>query len=198
MRTAAIILNSPAPLPEIEEKELICADGGYSRVVGAEKNTVIIGDLDSLGAAPNGVPTLTCPTDKDYTDGEKAVRYAAEQGYEKVVLYGADGGRMDMQLSNLFLLKIACDLSLQAEINAPKERVFYTETDFCFRCPVGKRVSVMPLGGQATFLSSKGLHYPLEGLTLTCADTVGLSNKTIADEFRFTLRSGGVLVFVEK
>lgn len=198
MRSAAIILNSPAALPEIEEKELICADGGYLRIVGVEKKTVVIGDFDSLGAVPKGVSTLTCPTDKDYTDGEKAIRYAAEKGYEKAVLYGADGGRMDMQLSNLFLLKIACDLSLQAEINTPTERVFYTEKDFSFRCPIGKRVSVLPLGSPAKFLSSAGLHYPLEGLTLTCADTIGLSNKTIEKEFRFSLQSGGVLIFVEK
>ncbi len=198
MHNVAIVLNSPAALPEIEEKELICADGGYSRVVGAEKNIVIIGDLDSLGYAPKGVPIVTCPVDKDYTDGERAIRYAAEKGYEKVVLYGADGGRMDMQLSNLYLLKIAYDLSLHAEINGPKERVFYTETDFSYKSPIGKRVSVLPLGDQATFLSSDGLHYPLDGLTLTSGDTIGLSNKTVKDEFRFRLKSGGVLVFVEK
>ena len=198
MKTVAIVLNSPSPLAEIEENELICADGGYSRVVGAEKKTVIIGDLDSLGSAPEGVPVLTCPTDKDYTDGEKAVRYAADKGYEKIVLYGADGGRMDMQVANLFLLKIAYDLSLSAEINSEKERVFYTEKDFFYSCPVGKRVSVLPLGGDTVFSSSEGLVYPLSGLRLTCRDTVGISNKTTKSAFRISVKTGGALIFIEK
>ena len=198
MRSAAIILNSPAPLPEIEEKELICADGGYSRVVGAEKKIVIIGDLDSLGAVPKDLPIIICPTDKDYTDGEKAVRYAAENGYEKIVIYGADGGRMDMQFANLSLLKIAYDLSLPAEINSLKERVFYTEKDFSLSCPSEKRVSVLPFGGDAIFDSSEGLSYPLNGLRLTCHDTVGISNNTTENCFRLRLRSGGTLIFVEK
>ena len=198
MKTVAVVLNSPAPLPEIEETELICADGGYSRVVGAEKKVIIIGDLDSLDAAPEGLPVLTCPTDKDYTDGEKAVRYAAENGYEKIVIYGADGGRMDMQVANLFLLKIAYDLSLPAEINSLKERVFYSEKEFSLACPAGKRVSVLPLGGDAVFDSSEGLSYPLNGLRLTCKDTVGISNKTIENSFRLRLKSGGALIFVEK
>ena len=194
----AIILNSPAPLAPIEESRLLCADGGYSRVVGAEKPTFIIGDLDSLHQAPEGVPVLTCPTDKDYTDGEKAIRYAAEKGYKKVVIYGADGGRMDMQVANLTLLKIAYDLQVYAVISTPKEYVYYTEKDFETTCSPQKTVSVLPWGGDAVFESSTGLHYPLNDLKLTVADTVGVSNKTTSERFSFRIRTGGALVFVEK
>lgn len=198
MKKLAIVLNSPAPLPEIEEDDLLCADGGYLRVVGAEKNIFVIGDFDSLQGAPSDVPYLSCPTDKDYTDGEKAVRYAAEKGYEKVVIYGADGGRMDMQYANLVLLKIAYNLRLQAEIVTTKERIFYTEKDFRFSSPIGKRVSVIPFGGKATFSSSSGLYYDLKGITLGCADTVGISNKTTSDTFSLSLQEGGALIFMEK
>ena len=196
--TVAIVLNSPSPLPEITETDLLCADGGYKRVVGAEKNIFVIGDFDSLGKAPSDVPYLSSPVDKDYTDGERAVRYAAEKGVKKIVVYGADGGRMDMQCANLTLLKIAYDLRLDAEISTLTERIFYTEKDFSLTCPIGKRISVIPLGGTATFVDSTGLYYPLQGITLTCADTVGLSNRTTEKDFSLTLSNGGALIFVEK
>ena len=144
------------------------------------------------------MPCLVCPVDKDYTDGEKAVRYAAEHGVRKAVVYGADGGRLDMQLANLSLLKIARDVGIEAEINSPSERVYYTDDILTLPCRVGKRVSVLPYGGNATFLSSTGLRYPLAGLTLTPSDTVGLSNATIDETFSLTLSEGGALVFVEK
>lgn len=198
METVAIVLNSPSPLPEIQEDFLLCADAGYTRIVGTEKEVLVIGDFDSLGKAPSDVPYLSCPVDKDYTDGERAVRYAAEKGVKKVVIYGADGGRMDMQFSNLTLLKIAYDLKLDAEISTVKESVFYTEKDFSFSCPVGKRVSLIPLGGKATFSRSSGLQYALKDVTLGCSDTIGLSNKTIGNAFSFSLENGGVLIFIEK
>lgn len=184
-------------MPEIKENYLLCADGGYSRVVGAEKNIFVIGDLDSLKTVPS-IPHLICPVDKDYTDGEKAVRYAASQGVKEIVIYGADGGRMDMQLSNLSLLKIAYQLGLKAKIETTIESIYYAEKDFSHACEKDKRVSVIPFGGNASFLISSGLIYPLNGLTLTPSDTVGLSNRTTGTSFYLTVASGGALIFVEK
>ncbi len=198
MRTIAIVLNSPSPLPEIEENEVLCADAGYLKIVGVEKNVIVIGDFDSLGTVPKNVTTITCPVEKDYTDGERAIRYAAEKGYEKVTVYGADGGRMDMQFANLLLLKIAYDLHLKAEIVTLKERVFYVENSFSFSCDKGKTVSVIPHGGEAVFTSSSGLYYSLDGVRLTPSDTVGLSNKTTERTFSFSIKKGGAFVFIER
>lgn len=43
------------------------------------------------------------PAKKDYTDTALAVQYAMEAGADEIVLYGATGGRLDHELSNLTL-----------------------------------------------------------------------------------------------
>ncbi len=200
MKEIAIVLNSPQNPLFTGETDFLCADGGYKWVVGAQKKPLaLIGDFDSLATVPKDVPVVSLPRDKDYTDGEKAVRYAAQIGAEKISIYGADGGRADMQFANLSLLKIAYTLGVFAEIVTEKELIYYTESTFSYENTTArKRVSILPFGGNASFLSSENLLYPLRNITLTPGDTVGVSNRTTASSFSFRLQCGGVLVFIEK
>ncbi len=195
-KKVAVVLNSQ-PLADIEEKDLLCADGAYSKIVGTESNIWVLGDFDSLREKlPEGIKTVVCPVDKDYIDGEKALRFAYENGAEAVTVYGADGGRLDMQFANFALLKIAFDLGLQAEIKTCRERVFYSEKGFCKKVQKGCTVSVLPYGGSVSFSDSCGLAYSLRGLTLTPADTVGLSNRATEETIEIAIEKGGAFLFI--
>ncbi|MBS9337620.1 thiamine diphosphokinase [Fructobacillus parabroussonetiae] len=68
-----------------------------------------VGDFDSVSEEEKG--RLRCfqeerqfavyPPAKDDTDTELAIRFAMQQGADEIVLYGATGGRLDHELSNL-------------------------------------------------------------------------------------------------
>src|SRR5665213_4601129 len=95
--------------PEIDNRTmLIGCDGGTSYILAlGYKPAVIIGDFDSLDKDSTDLKDTTYvryPTDKDYTDSELAIRYAAEQGCDQIILAGALGTRLDHLLGNILLL----------------------------------------------------------------------------------------------
>ena len=114
----ALILKSPDFNDVVEEDTVIYADAGYKHKDKVGKKTVlaVVGDFDSLGKAPSGEKTVGLNVEKNYTDGERALRYAFENGFDKVVIYGAFGGKMEHVLGNIALLKIARDLGKKAVI----------------------------------------------------------------------------------
>ncbi len=61
---------------------VICADGGYNYAVKFNITPdCIIGDMDSVKTDISGKETMVYPREKDYTDGELAVRLAIEKGF---------------------------------------------------------------------------------------------------------------------
>ena len=107
----AIILNSGVPVTrEIGADKIICADGGYR--LCPVRPDYLVGDLDSLGSAPQGIPLLYHDSHKNFTDGESAVYFAKELGADLVTLYGVTGGRYDHFLGNLAVMALAMKLGL--------------------------------------------------------------------------------------
>ena len=81
---------------------VIAADGGYRKLLDAGiRPHVVIGDFDSLGAAPEEEQVITLPTVKDVTDTWAAIDYGLERGFEKFYLYGCTGGRIEHTLANI-------------------------------------------------------------------------------------------------
>ena len=83
---------------------VICADGGLRHIENLDiKADVAIGDFDSADIDEE-ITHYVFPVDKDYTDGELAVNYAVENGYDDILLIAMTGQRLDHTLSNFFLL----------------------------------------------------------------------------------------------
>ena len=90
---------------------VIAVDGGslHAKSLGLNID-IVIGDLDSLNVETHaalsaiGTQIKTLPSRKDETDLELALIHATEQGAKQIAILGAFGGRLDMSLSNLFLL----------------------------------------------------------------------------------------------
>ena len=192
MKRGALILSQPferySPAPFV-----IAADAGYLRAL--EKGIhpdLLVGDLDSLGRAPEGVEVVTVPVEKDFSDGELGVRQAALRNLSALDVYGAIGGRPDHFLYNLHLLKLASDLGIRAVIRGDRTDIYYTENNLLLDVAVGDTLSLVPFGGDAHILQATGLYYPAEGVTLTSKDTLGLSNRCVAPRV-FLRVEGGVL-----
>lgn len=194
---AAIILNSPEIPKNIPETVLICADGGRNALPSNVTPFALIGDFDSLNAPLAAQHIIRCPTDKDYTDGERAVAFAAEQGFSEIVIYGATGGRADHVYANFALLAQAADLGIKAEIHTPNERIFYVQAGvFCLNLAIGTTFSVLPFGDSVTLDHSNGLQYPYQKLTLNRKQNRGISNIACAEQVQFEVLAGSALVFI--
>ncbi len=192
----AVILNAPTLEVEVKEDNVIYVDGGY-KYKDEKKNTLaIVGDFDSLGYLPENAHTV--PKEKNFTDGELAIRKAKQLGASKVVIYGALGGRIDHILGNIALLEIALNLGLKSEIRDKKEIVTLENGKVKINVGKNKTISLIPFTDKAVVTDSKGLYYPLNDLTLTKGDTVGISNVTTEEEISFTVNSGKVLCIIEE
>ena len=174
----AIILKAPQMDFTVDEDNVIYADAGYkfADVIGKKNVLGVVGDFDSLGKAPEGQKIIDLEVEKNFTDGERAVRYAKECGATEIVIYGAYGGKIEHVLGNIALLKIADDLGLKAVIKDRENVTRLIRDTVEITAEKGSALSLIPYGGDCTVKDSKGLYYPLKNLTLTCADTRGISN----------------------
>lgn len=82
---------------------IICADAGYEKALAEGiRPDIIMGDFDSMdGALPDDIETFTFPARKDYTDTGLALKYALDNGYERVTVIGGIGGRLDHTIANI-------------------------------------------------------------------------------------------------
>lgn len=207
MKRAVIFANGELRDPETARclpqpgDLLIAADGGayHCRALGLTPH-IVIGDLDSLAAEARaaleqaGARFEIRPADKDQTDLELALLYAAEQGVETIVVVGALGGRLDMTLANLLLLAHPRLASLRVELRHG------AQTAWPIRPPgdeirgrTGDTLSLIPLGGDAVGITTHGLAYPLRDDTLPTGPARGVSNVLTESVARVELRAGVLL-----
>ena len=102
----AIILKAPELNCTVSEQNVIYADAGYKfkDKVGVKNVLAVVGDFDSLGTAPKNENVIALDAQNNFTDGERAVRFAVEQGAKTIVIYGAYGGKIEHVLGNIALL----------------------------------------------------------------------------------------------
>lgn len=195
----AIVLNSPFPVKHVDESLVIYADRGYvNKKYLKDKTTLgVVGDFDTLGKPPKNEKVILLEREKNFTDGETAVFFAKESGADKISVYGADGGKIDHVLGNIFLLKTADTIGLKAVIKGENYKMtLIKQGKNDFSAKKGVTVSVIPFGGKTDFYKSDGLYYPLNDLTIAPDCTRGISNVTIKDDFSIEIKNGEALVIV--
>ena len=195
----ALILKAPSLDALVTEDKVIFADAGYKykEQIGEKEVLGVVGDFDSLGAAPLDDKVIGLDVEKNFTDGERAVHFAKECGAKEIVIYGAYGGKIEHVIGNLALLKIASNIGLKASVkeNGRITRLFSGKVSLT--APKDSTLSILPYGGACTITDSKGLYYPLENLTLTPADTRGISNVVKNEKVSFNVIKGDALVVYE-
>jgi thiamine pyrophosphokinase len=187
---ALVLVNGELDKPDIlrsrihaETFELVLgADRGalYAKTLDVTINTVI-GDLDSLSdlerLAVGNAEFISFPAEKDETDLELALLYARERGANEIVMVGAMGGRMEMTISNILLMA-------HPQLRSCRIEVWHGEqTGWLIRPPgeaisgqPGDTVSLIPLGGGVSCVTTEGLKYPLKDESLPFGQARGISN----------------------
>ena len=125
------MINNSKLKEMVEVCEIVVAvDHGADHLKNAEIiPDIIIGDFDSALEETIkyfekcGTEKIVFPIEKDMCDGELAVEIIKNRGYEKLFIVGADGGRVDHMLGNIFLLEKYSGL----EIITENEKIFMLE-----------------------------------------------------------------------
>jgi len=188
---AVIVLNGELRGSKEEYKNLtggkdvlfVAADGGALLLesIGFLPD-VIIGDFDSLTRAQYlryekmGAKILKYPDEKDETDGELAVQYCRERGFNHIIIIGFSGGRLDQQLANIFLLEHAFRNGITAFIKEPGLEMGIIDKEKVFFQKIGARLSLIPLDKKVTGVTITGCKYLLEAGSLSRYKTRGISN----------------------
>lgn len=188
------------PPPTGPDDLLIAADAGYAPL--ADRGMVpdlVIGDFDSLGTVPGGVPVQRYPVHKDDTDLSLAIREGQRRGYTRFALYGAAGGaRADHTLANLQLLAgLAKSGGRGVLVGDGFAATAIADGDSWRMTQTAGTVSVFCLGDTATGVTLTGLRYPLTDGTLVCTVPLGVSNAFVGGEACVAVRRGTLLIWWE-
>lgn len=195
-----LVLNGDknTPLPNAKDYDLVvCADGAFdSARFALSRVDCVVGDFDSLSFQPQDVQTIKLSPQKNFTDGEIALEFMLEKGVTDVEIYWGDGLRIDHFLGNLTLLTRAMNASVSAKMVTQNERIFLCRGNCQFKEVLGKTISLFPFSDFVHIISSSGLQYQTEDLTLTHASARGISNVAIDDVVKINFDKGDCLLII--
>lgn len=198
---------SPSPLffSLAQSSDVIAVDGGANT---CKRHNImpkkIIGDLDSITSENKKFFTeknreIIQIEEQDSTDLEKALRTVDADIF---YCFGFTGNFFDHELSLLHILQ----KNHYGKYGTPKKIIMFSETQIFFVlekqseislshiATTENRISFYPLS-PTKFISSSGLQYPLDGLTLQQGDIIGTSNSQISHKISWKIEKGCCLGF---
>ena len=148
----------------------------------------------------SGTPVISAPAAKDETDLELALRQALVLGAREIIICAVLGGRSDHALANVLLLARPELAELDVMLAAGRETIRLMRGDGSAgpRLEVagspGDLLSLLPLGQDASGITTEGLQYPLHDETLFLGQARGVSNVFTGSRAVITLHRGLLLV----
>jgi thiamine pyrophosphokinase len=175
----------------------IAADGGAltAHAMGLHPE-VIIGDFDSFTPDGDELSEIITDPDQETNDLEKALLYALEKGVSDVTIFGATGKRLDHTLKNLSVLKQFQDQFESISFRDRYADIFLAESPFRIELPLHTSVSLFPLSGRVTGITTRGLRYPLNNESLENGLRDGTSNESTQNIVEIEFKKGDLLVFI--
>ncbi|MGH2357998.1 MAG: thiamine diphosphokinase, partial [Candidatus Limnocylindria bacterium] len=183
---------------------VIAADGGAGSLERlARRPDLLVGDLDSVDPAlverlaTAGRPIQRHPTDKEASDTELALAAALDAGATEVVILGAVGGhRLDHELANLLLLTdpALAGRDIRAVRGPTSVRALHGGGHIDLEARAGDLVTLLPVRGDASGVTTEGLRWPLAAATLAMGRSRGLSNEVLHLPASVRLTDGTLLV----
>ena len=188
-----------------ENTVCLCADGGANFAFRYRKvPKMIIGDLDSIEEKVlkfyknENVLIKKFPKDKDFTDFElilKEIEKIEEnKNYlEKIFVVGGLGKRIDMTLSNLFIMEKYQNLVFLQE----NEEIFYTENPFVLKNKNGCEFSIIPISKKVEKLTLKGFKFETDKIDVKRESSRLVSNVVCENEASVEFESGKLIIILE-
>jgi thiamine pyrophosphokinase len=187
---------------------VIAADGGANWLAAAGISPGwLIGDMDSVRGdlqgelEASGTRVERHPTGKDASDLALAVDRALSLGAEEIVILGAlRGDRLDHELANVLLLATPelMRRTVRIERGSTTLRSLAGGGHLELGNAPGDHVTLLPIGGPAAGVRTKGLRYPLDAEMLLLGSSRGLSNEIVVLPAWVQIDDGVLLVVEER
>ncbi len=191
---------------------VVGADGGARHAVDEGVTlTHLVGDFDSLTPgevedfAHRGTVVHRHSVDKDETDFELALELARQLGgpgrdreAARLLVVGGSGGRIDHELANVAALAVTelAGMYLTALLGGAVVQVASAHRAVALIGSIGQVASLIPLGGTARGVTTRGLRFALDREDLWSGRTRGVSN-VIDDDGASVRVSAGTVAVVE-
>jgi thiamine pyrophosphokinase len=179
---------------------VIAADGGLDHALALGLDVQLaIGDFDSASpgalaaAEAAGIEVARHPQAKDATDLELALEAAAALEPRRILVVGADGGRLDHLLAGLLALADERYAAIEVDAVLGPAGAHVVRRERRLHGVPGELVSLLAVHGPAEGVVTEGLAYPLRGETLHPGSSRGVSNVFAAPEARVTVARGTLL-----
>ena len=200
-RALVIATVDPGTVTSLPDADLvIAADGGADVALAMDRSIdVLVGDLDSItdvalaAARRDGVRLVEHPLDKDETDLELALEVAVAASAHVHVVAGA-AGRLDHAMVNLAVIASPRWASATVEATIGEHQVLVVHGERTIDGSVGDIVSLIPMGGPAHGVTTRGLRYELDAETLDPLAGRGVSNVIVTPPARVTVQEGVLVV----
>lgn len=159
-------------------------DGGFRwlQQLGVRAH-LAVGDFDSLGRMPEGVPVEEYSPLKDASDMELALERAWLDGCRQACIFGGLGRRLDHTIANLQVMARFSEQGMQVEAVHDAYAVRMLTGPAAFQLPVrpwGGTVSVFSMSDCARGVTERGLRYSLDEAPLRSRTSLGLSNELLS------------------
>ena len=200
---AVILCDGTPPTRVMIQKEfsargntlLIAADGGaYTAERLSLEPDIIIGDLDTY--SPDGTEraeVIRVP-DQETNDLEKALNEALKRGIRRSVVFGATGKRLDHTLKNLSVLLKYHSLMEDIRIVDHYSVIELITSPFRREVEPGTSLSLFPLSGTVSGITTRGLKYPLHDEMLKNGVRDGSSNVAAEMVVEIRFKEGDLLL----
>jgi len=202
MKEVLILCNGTPPSAELFEQYrakadyLIGADGGAQIILqlGAEPD-IVTGDMDSFDHQQEYPFEIHYNADQETNDLEKALWLAVQQEATHVSILGATGQRLDQTLKNLSVLKQFNKRFESLHLADDYGRTRLIGPEFEEEFVIGTKLSLFPLSGRVSGITTSGLKYSLNNEALENGVRDGSSNEVIDNPVRITYTEGDLLLF---
>ena len=191
---------TPRGLSRAVEDFVIAADAGLKHLeaLGLAPD-LLVGDLDSLGKAPEGLPLLRHPVEKDDTDMLAAIRIGLGEGCQEFRIYGGMGGRLEHTLANLQCLIYLKQCSAVGYLMDDKTTAFVMQNETVWFKPEAKGfLSLFSLGEKASGVTIRNLKYEMQDGEITNSFPIGISNEFIGKRSSVTVEQGMLAVILSE
>jgi thiamine pyrophosphokinase len=216
MNDTVVIVTGAAPLDARAVAAIpsnaivIAADGGLDHARAAGLTPAgLIGDLDSVSAdglawAQQHATIQRHPIDKDATDTELAVAFAAGMNPARVVMVAGGGDRLDHTLAAIGALGATVLTSVPLVecwwggqylqvVHGPARVSLRTGTS----SDPGTRISLLAMHGPCTGVMLSGTRWQLDRVVLGPLVGQGLSNVAIGPDVELAVSTGILTVFID-
>ena len=184
---------------------VLAADGGLDHALAAGLTPAgLIGDLDSV--SPDGLAWAEAhatiqrhPADKDRTDTELAVAFAAAMDPERLVLVAGGGDRLDHALAAVGALgarEVTGVPVVECWWADQRLRVLHGPARATIEVEPGTTVSLLALHGPCTGVSITGTKWELDRVDLPPLSGLGVSNVAVDERVRVAVSTGVLTAFV--